>query len=548
MLKDKPSNIEGNTEYNKVPKPPSKFLWGMEAVFIFLSILTVLALSAVLYISATNNKKAEEAANIFKTSTNSNNKLDDSQFVAKNEPAVVRIAAAYCPNFDLKLGTAIQNFTGGCSAGYGSGFIVSPEGYIATNGHVVKSSVGEVLATSIELGNLPVIKSYLSFLNKAGLISKDTENDFYTKAAAGDKDALVAIKSSLSDTALKDTEVKENSAESSYAVQLSDEVVDFNLKDLKAFKFDENIIKARVIDVNYDPYENVSKDGFNGSDVAILKLDRGSNYPYNKLGSILNVSQGSKLTVLGFPGSAENELVSKDQSLPTTTQGTVSSVRNANGTNNKLIQTDVSIAKGNSGGPAYNSDGEVVGLATYISSDGTLGSSNVNYMRDIQDIKDLLSKNGIKLPDEISGNQKLWEQGLAKFNSAYYTAALSDFQKVKQDYPQNRLVDNFIARAQDAKSKGKEATDPNIYLLIIGISVVFIFIPTVIMFIVVRHHHNRREKHSKYVNQKIDSTLNRQSARPVPINLNTQNYAQNTKSRNVDMLSHAQGLQKDKKP
>lgn len=538
MLNQRPSDYEGKNEFNKAPKPPSKFLWGMEAIFIFLSILTVIALSIVLYISASNNKKAQEATNIFNSSTNYNQKADDSQLVAKNEPAVVRIATAYCPNFNLKLDSAVENFSGGCSAGYGSGFIISPEGYIATNGHVVKSSVGEVLSTSIDLGNLPIIKSYLSFLNKAGLISKSTESDFYNKAVSGDKDALAAIKGSLSDSALEKTEVKENSAESVYAVQLSDEVVSFDLGNIKNFGFNDNVIKARLVDINYDPYENVSKEGFNGSDVAILKLDRGTNYPFNRLGSLLNVTQGSKLTVLGFPGSAENELVSKNQSLPTTTQGTVSSIRNANGTNNKLIQTDVSIAKGNSGGPAYNSDGEVVGLATYITSDGSLGASKINYMRDIQDIKDLLIKNGIKAPNESTGNQKLWEQGLSKFNSAYYTSALSDFQKIKQEYPQNRLVDNFIARAQDAKLKGKEATDPSLYLIIIGFSILFIFVPTIILFFTIRHHHNRRDKHSKYVNAKITSPpeLNQATIDNQPI---IQKNQQQPRNRSVDMLSNA---------
>ena len=538
MLDQRPSGYEGKNEFNKAPKPPSKFLWGMEAIFIFLSIITVVALSVVLYISASNNKKAEEAANIFSTGTDYNQKLNDSQLVAKNEPAVVRIASVYCPNFNLKLGSAIENFSGGCSAGYGSGFIVSPEGYVATNGHVVKTSVGEVLSTSIDLGNLPIIKSYLSFLNKAGLISKSTENDFYNKAVSKDKDALDAIKGSLSDSALEKTEVKENSVESIYAIQLSDEVVSFNLDDIKNFEFNDNVVKARLVDVNYDPYENVSKEGFNGSDVAILKLDRGTNYPFNRLGSLLNVTQGSKLTVLGFPGSAENELVSKNQSLPTTTQGTVSSIRNASGTNNKLIQTDVSIAKGNSGGPAYSPDGEVVGLATYITSDGTLSASKINYMRDIQDIKDLLNKNGIKVPAESTGSQKLWEQGLSKFNSAYYTSALGDFQKIKQEYPQNRLVDNFIARAQDAKSKGKEATDPSLYLIIIGFSILFIFVPTLILFFTIRHHHNRRDEHDKYVNSKMtsQSQVDRVSTDDKPI---IQKAQQQPRNRNVDMLSNA---------
>lgn len=540
MLNKQPP-ISGGKHYinNQPPKAPSRFLWRMEAVFIFLSVLTVIVLATLLYLSASNNKKAQEASTLLNYNKGLNTQPDDSQTLAKNEPAVVRIAAAYCPNFDLRLGTVTQNFSGACSAGYGSGFIVSPEGYIATNGHVVKASVGEVLSTSIELGNLTVIKSYLNFLTKANLVSQATANDFYSKAAAGDKDAIKSISSSLSDSSLGSTEVKENSNESVYAIQLSDEAVVFDPKNLKSFNYDQNIVKAKLIDINYDPYANIPKDGFTGSDVAILKIDSGSNYPFNRLGSILGVGQGSKLTVVGFPGSAENELVSKDQSLPTATQGTVSSIRNANGTSNKLIQTDTSIAKGNSGGPAYDSAGEVVGLATYKSSDGSDGNTKINYMRDIQDIKDLLSKDNIQLPKESSGIQKLWEQGLAKFSKAYYTSAIADFKRLKAEYPQNRLVDNFIARAEDAKSKGKEATNPDLYLLLIGASIVFIIIPTLILFYVIRHHHKRRDKHNEYIKSQIknDSAQEIIKARQAQKQAQSQPTAQR---RSVNMLSHAQ--------
>jgi hypothetical protein len=142
------------------------------------------------------------------------------------------------------------------------------------------------------------------------------------------------------------------------------------------------------------------------------------------------------------------------------------------------------------------------------------------------------------VPSESTGNQKLWEQGLSKFNSAYYTSALSDFQKIKQEYPQNRLVDNFIARAQDAKSKGKEATDPSLYLIIIGFSILFIFVPTLILFFTIRHHHNRRDKHSKYVNAKITSPSEFKQA-PIDNQPIIQKNQQQPRNRSVDMLSNA---------
>lgn len=465
------------------------------------------------------------------------------QVVAKNQPAVVRIASAYCPDFELKLSSATQSFTGGCSAGFGSGFIISPDGYIGTNGHVVRSTAVEVLAASIAVGNMPIIKNYLGFLVKAGLTSQATADSYSAKAASGDKSALKTILGSLADPDLEATQVRETRQDGVYAVQLSNEAVKFDLKDLKNFNFNSNIVKAKLVDSDYDPYANVEKDGFHTSDVALLKLESGNNYPYNTLGSIQGLGQGSTLTVIGFPGAAENELVNKEESLPTPTKGTVSAIRTANGTENKLIQSDVSIAKGNSGGPAYNENGEVVGIATYGVTDDKSGGTQFNYMRDIADLKALITKNNLTLTSDITGSEKLWEDGLEKYAKAYYTSAIGDFSKLKAEYPPHRLADDFIARAEEAKKQGKEATPPEVYYTIVIVAAVVIIIPAVILFVVIRRHHRRRDIHEAYTqiaSNTPPAPVANNSSDPQPANLQP-NPNINPSSRNVDMLSRAPG-------
>lgn len=541
MLKSK----ENQGVKNSIPKSPTKLLWLMEFAFIALSVFFVVALVGVLYLSANSNKKSQENqsfANNLVGSSGSNKQ--DAQLIAKNEPAVVRIAASYCPDFVLRLGSIEQNFSGGCSAGYGSGFIISPDGYVATNGHVVKSSVGEVLLTSIETSNLGIIKNYLSFISKAGVINQATADDYYKKAAAGNSDILKQIADTLSSPILDKTEVKETSQQGYYAVQLANEAVEFDTNDLKKFKYNGNIVKANLIDSDYDPYANVTADGFTTSDVAILKIDGKNNYPYNVLGSINSLSQGNQLTVIGFPGGAENELVSKAESIPTPTSGTVSSIRTANGTKNKLIQTDTSIAKGNSGGPAYNSNGEVIGIATYQVSDGLGTGSKFNYLRDIQDLKDLLSKNGIALATDITGTQKLWNDGLSEFSNARYSSAIDKFNKTKLQYPQHRLANEFIAKAQSAKSQGKESSSGSMFILILIIATVAVLVPTVLLFVIIRIQHRRRDAHEEYMNsQKDQMAKNPQSVITNPSMVNpTHSINQNT-NRNIDMLSNAPGPQ-----
>jgi len=54
--------------------------------------------------------------------------------IAKNQPAVVRILTVYCADITVTSGTASLKEKDSCSAGVGSGSIISSDGYIATNG------------------------------------------------------------------------------------------------------------------------------------------------------------------------------------------------------------------------------------------------------------------------------------------------------------------------------------------------------------------------------------------------------------------------------
>lgn len=425
------------------------------------------------------------------------------QVVARNQPGVVRIASAYCPDFELKLGTVTKSFSGGCAASFGSGFIVTSDGYVGTNGHVVRSTVFEVLSDSIATGNQPIIENYLDFLAEVRIISQATANTYASRAAAGDKDALRTILGSLNDSELDAVQARETRQNGVYAVQLANDAVRFDPKDLKNFNFGSSIVEAQLVDSDYDPYADIAKDGFRDSDVALLKLETPNQYPFNILGSIQGLNQGSKLTVIGFPGAAENELVSKEESVPSVIEGRVSAIRTANGTDNKLIQSDVPIAKGNSGGPAYNDKGEVVGIATYGLTDKESGGANFNYMRDIADLKLLAQKNSINLPATTEGVGKLWESGLEKFSQAYYSSAIVDFEKIKRQYPPHRLADDFIARAQESRVQGKEVTHPGVYYAIIAIAGVLIIVPIVALFIVIRRSRRRRSIHEAYTQQAL---------------------------------------------
>jgi hypothetical protein len=88
------------------------------------------------------------------------------------------------------------------------------------------------------------------------------------------------------------------------------------------------------------------------SDIALLKIEKDNIVPF-KLTDIEQAGIGKEIYVIGTP--------SAEDLSQTLTKGIISSVRKqANGS--KIIQTDASISRGNSGGPLIDKEGRLLGI------------------------------------------------------------------------------------------------------------------------------------------------------------------------------------------
>jgi S1-C subfamily serine protease len=109
------------------------------------------------------------------------------------------------------------------------------------------------------------------------------------------------------------------------------------------------------------------------ADVAVLQLDNASGLTPITIDSDGGVAVGDAVTGVGnaggkggTPTAAEGTVTALDQSI------TVQDEQTGQGKNlTGLIQTDADIQAGDSGGPLYDSEGEVVGIDTAASSGGT---------------------------------------------------------------------------------------------------------------------------------------------------------------------------------
>jgi len=95
------------------------------------------------------------------------------------------------------------------------------------------------------------------------------------------------------------------------------------------------------------------------TDIALLKLDA-SDLPVVKIGNSEDLRVGEWVLAIGSPFGFEH----------TATQGIVSALARSlpDDTYVPFIQTDVAVNPGNSGGPLFNTDGEVVGVNSQIYS------------------------------------------------------------------------------------------------------------------------------------------------------------------------------------
>ena len=188
------------------------------------------------------------------------------------------------------------------------------------------------------------------------------------------------------------------------------------------------------------------------SDIAVLKLE-GGTLPTVRMGDSDDVRVGEWVLAIGSPFGFEH----------TATQGIVSAVaRNLpDDTYVPFIQTDVAVNPGNSGGPLFNTDGEVVGVNSQIYSrsggyQGLSFSIPINVARSIADqiiTKGYASRGwlGVQIQDV---NQALAESfGLDRPTGALIAQVIDDSPALAAGFKTGDIILEFNGKTVDGSSK-----------------------------------------------------------------------------------------------
>jgi S1-C subfamily serine protease len=404
-------------------------------------------------------------------------------------PAVVKIYNVYCADLTLDGSVIYKDYVAG---GTGSGFIVSGDGYVATNGHVVVNDAREetiYLAISLSNQGNTQLLSYLVGLT--GLQQSDIAGQTQSEMETTIVKALYNIDKS---------HFAFSNLQTNLLVGLSDKQVDIDelvsmTKNRQAYPEQDTIKKATIIRYDYggEILPEVTKE-FKNSDVALIKLSSGSDYPMVKIGSMLSAAQGSDLNIMGFPstGSSSNGLVSKTVTSATLTTGKVSALKKDTD-GRSMIETDTEIGHGNSGGPAFTDDGDVIGIATYTSDTGEAGDGVLNYIRDIADFTALADKESVGY-ETVSQTQSTWNKAINLFYEAHYKAAIPVFEQVQALYPNHPQVAAMISSSEKHIANGDNIDEFPLVPVIVAAAIALVG-AVVAMIFIVRH----KKRHAAYV-------------------------------------------------
>ena len=271
----------------------------------------------------------------------------------------------------------------------GTGFIIHPDGWIATNGHVVKP-----VYTDDE-------EHVTDFLEQAAK----------TACGPGLKKLPETRRTARLAAILKDPENRKG-------VKLTKRLEVF-LPTGEARQGYPAIVKAYSPPIDPDL---LPKGGGKPEppmlDAAIIKIEA-SNLPTAQLAPSIGqaVSLGQQVIIVGFPGVVvwHDFLHKKSRAEATVTFGRVSAFR-LDVNERWILQTDAPISWGNSGGPAFNIRGEVVALATFISTslEGDQAIQGFNFLIPIDSIHALAKEVGLT-PSTDSPFTREWDQAIEAF-------------------------------------------------------------------------------------------------------------------------------------
>ncbi|MGZ8866764.1 MAG: trypsin-like peptidase domain-containing protein [Thermoanaerobaculia bacterium] len=357
-------------------------------------------------------------------------RLDEVQKMAYQvKPAVVRISAFATAEFRYN-GAAIEDIAEAMRAdghpvtsrylpedsaavetgagGSGTGFIVHPDGYILTNSHVVAPTrdLGALEGDLRRNGAISALVRHFP-VEELRTIYRDDALDRYIKRLA-ERGSLEKMR-------------RVNEVELSNGEKLPFEVR----------KSEPSLTEK-------------------GTDLALLRVER-RGLPALKLGDSEGVGVGESIWSIGYPAVASSTddviggWLSRDSDLEATfNPGTITAIKK-NSANAPVFQSNVAIYRGNSGGPAVNRNGDVVGISTW----GHTNAEQIKFLVPVNAARALMQSANV--PVNVEGDfDRYYRDALESASSGRWDTARKNLATAARLFPNSPDLIRFRRDAERA--------------------------------------------------------------------------------------------------
>ncbi|MBU1698896.1 MAG: trypsin-like peptidase domain-containing protein [Candidatus Eisenbacteria bacterium] len=322
----------------------------------------------------------------------------------KVKPAVVLVW------FSVQAQINIQTETGPLQlesqmSGSGSGWLISADGYLVTNGHVAELYHDD---------NEEQLKRQLLYQALAESIFPSLEAKEGRQFTDEEKFALFQAFLPQSEITLK--------------------------KDLSVYLQNWKKYAAEVKEYSPPMSGQAGKlalpwdSSETGKDVAILKIE-GRDLPTVRIGDSGTVQLGATVHVAGYPGVVMQHIYLNPESVleASFTRGQISSLKlDVKGSN--VLQMDASTTWGNSGGPVFNDEGQVIGMATFGSiHQGTQAIQGFNFAVPSNVVREFVRAAGVDTSPSLF--DRTWSDALQLYYSGKKNKAIAKFDEALRLMP-----------------------------------------------------------------------------------------------------------------
>ena len=308
-----------------------------------------------------------------------------------------------------------------------TGFVVNPDGYIATAGHCVDPK-GDIVD---------------SFVAEAAQWAIDT--GYYA-----DKTLTLEEIIGFGDYRVEALETKGHGPDRVITAAWGASASGLEASQQQA---------ARVI--SFQPFDK--------GDTALLKVEA-TDLNAIELATDAEVGVGTEVVAIGYPASVD--LVTDPDLSPSYKEGSISSVKTVQGGLLTVYEISAAVSGGMSGGPTVNLDGAVVGFNSFVISGE---EQQFNFVRPADMIGELMAGAGVS--NELSETGAMYREGLDAYFAEDKQGAVDALSAVVEDQPSHALAQEFLVRANDlpdAAADDSGAGFPVLVAVLVGVGLLVV--------------------------------------------------------------------------